>query len=567
MSATESVNIASLKMVQGELIATIEESANLIELFSIDRTNDELLQGCVAGIKQIRSILNVIELKGVNLLAEELVNHIQDMAVGEGEKIDKQLELISAAFFMLPRYLEYCVQTSRNMGMLLIPQINELRQARRAAPLPESYYFDFDPTPIPLAARVPSAVQEGSVELVRRLRFMYQTGMLKVLQGTQIKPSFGIMCRALERLESICGVSAMANFWWMANATLSAVSEESVTVNKSRKMLLSAIDREIKNLEVDGKLLVDRTPAAHLIKDLLYLLVLSKSRSAKSQAVIAAYAVPLVNYSDAELTREMEFLRGPSTNTINSMVALLNDELKNTKNMLEHSAQGAAELKAAAPELIATLNKISEILALVGLVAPSKSLKQEIEKLRSWQMDDSAVLSRDLLSVADTLLYVESTVAGFGKTNMSDEKLTQINALGRDDAMASNQIAEAEKLVIDEAETGVAIVKRALSAFVESNYDRSHIATISATLDGIRGGMFVLGLPRAAKVLAGCMSFIDQSLLFSEHPATTQHLLETFADAIVSLEYYLDSLKIDKKADTDVLCIAEESLAVLGYKI
>lgn len=95
------------------------------------------------------------------------------------------------------------------------------------------------------------------------------------------------------------------------------------------------------------------------------------------------------------------------------------------------------------------------------------------------------------MSVADTLLYVESTIAGLGKSNLSDEKLAQINALSRDDVMANNQIAEAEKLVIDEIESGLAMVKRALSAFAESNYDKAHIANISATLDTVRGGMFV----------------------------------------------------------------------------
>ncbi|HWV16658.1 MAG TPA: pilus assembly protein [Cellvibrio sp.] len=566
MSVTESVNIASLKMVQGELISTIEESAGLIEQFVTDRNNGELLQRCVEGIRQVRGILNLIQLKGVNLLAEELAIHIKDVSPGEDAKTDRQLELISAAFFMLPRYLEYCVQTSRNMGMLLIPKINELRQARRAALLPESYYFEFEPAAIERAL-AELAPQEANLPLLRRLRFMYQTGLLKVLQGNQVKSSLGIMCRALERLESLCGSSAMVNFFWVAAATLQAIGEEGMALSKSRKLLLGAIDREIKALEVDGQLVVARASNSAMLKDLLYLLVLSKSKSARSQDVIAAYGVPSFYYSDAELVREMEFLNGPSTNTISSMVSLLNGELKHTKNMLEHSAQGAAELKADAPELIAALTKIAEILALVGLVAPSKSLKQEVEKLRSWQAAGKSVAAGDLLSIADTLLYVESTVAGLGKTNMSDDKLTQINALERDQVMASNQIAEAETLVIDEAQTGIAVVKRALSAFAESHYDQAHIVTIAARLDGIRGGMFVLGLPRAAKVLAGCILFVEQSLIAQQQDLPIEHMLETFADAVVSLEYYLDSLKIDKNADTDVLRIAEESLEALGYKV
>jgi hypothetical protein len=224
-------------------------------------------------------------------------------------------------------------------------------------------------------------------------------------------------------------------------------------------------------------------------------------------------------------------------------------------------------LLAESPELVETLKKVADILAIVGLVSPSNGLKHEIEKIQRWQTSGEAVPPSELLGVADTLLYVESTIAGLGKTNLSDEKLAKINALSRDDAMANNQIAEAEKLVIDEAESGLAMVKRALSAFAESNYDKGHISNIAATLDSVRGGMFVLGLPRAAKVLAGCMLFINESLLENDQQAAIQHLMDTFADAIISLEYYLDNLKIDKKADTDVLRIAEESLEALGYKV
>ncbi len=567
MSANEAFNIASLKMVHDELLATIEQSALRLEQFASDRTNGELLQNCIEGVRQIRGTLSLIQLKGVDLLADELLEHINDITLGDNPATDKKLELLTSAFFMLPRYLEFCLQTSRSMALLLIPHINELRQARRAPLLPESYYFSYEPLKITRAVQQLAPSQENLTILVRRLRHMYQAGLLKVLQGTQIKPSFGIMCRALERLESVCGTSALGNLWWLANATLTAMNEENLRITKSRKMLFSSLDREIKRLQFEGAAVMNREPDAALIKELLYLLTLSKSTTEKSKAVVSAYALPSLSYSDKELAREMDFLRGPSVNTINSMAAVLTDELHSTKNILERAAQGGADTLSESPELVDTLKKIADILAIVGLVSPSNSLKQEIEKIQRWQTSGEAVNSSDLLSVADTLLYVESTIAGLGKTNLSDEKLAQINALSRDDVMANNQIAEAEKLVIDEIESGLGLVKRALSAFAESNYDKAHIANISATLDAVRGGMFVLGLPRAAKVIAGCMKFIDESLMDDEQQAAIQHMMDTFADAIISLEYYLDNLKVDKKADTDVLGIAEESLEALGYKV
>jgi hypothetical protein len=568
MSANEAFNIASLKMVHDELLATIEQSALRLEQFSIDRTNGELLQSCIEGVKQIRGTLSLIQLKGVDLLADELLEHINDITLGEDPNTDKRLDLLTTAFFMLPRYLEFCLQTARSMALLLIPHINELRQARRAAPLPESYYFAFEPLKVIRNTTSQHAQSPEDISiLVRRLRHMYQAGLLKVLQGAQVKPSFALMCRALERLESVCGATPLGNLWWLANASLSAMNEENLRITKSRKMLFSGLDREIKRLQFEGNAVLNREADAALVKELLYLLALSKSTTEKTKAVASAYGLRPLSYSDAELAREMEFLKGPSVNTINSMAAVLTDELHSTKNILERAAQSGAELLTESPELLDTLKKIADILAIVGLVSPSNGLKQEIEKIQHWQTSGEAVNSADFLGVADTLLYVESTIAGLGKSNLSDEKLAQINALSRDDVMANNQIAEAEKLVIDEIESGLGMVKRALSAFSESNYDKAHIANISTTLDSVRGGMFVLGLPRAAKVIASCMQFINESLLDAEQQAAIQHMMDTFADAIISLEYYLDSVKVDKKADTDVLRIAEESLEALGYKV
>lgn len=568
MSTTETLNLASLKMVHDELVATIEQSAIRLEQFAQDRNNGELLQNCIDGIKQIRGILSLIQLRGVDLLADELATHITDITLGEDEKTDAKLELLTASFFILPRYLEYCTQTARSMAMLLIPHINELRLARKAAPLPESYFYGLTTVkPAPRLSVNQQALPEDLTALVRRLRHMYQTALLNVLKGVQVKASLGMMTRALQRLETASAGTALGNFWWLAGSTLAALAEKNMQLGKGRKMLFSAIEREIKRFQFEGSAVLEREVDPALQKELLYLLALSNSDSEGARAVLAAFGIGKLPYTEAELAREMEFLNGPSANTISSMVAVLTDELHSTKNILERAAQSGAELLTESPELLDTLKKVADILAIVGLISPSNSLKQEIAKINDWQVSGTTISPDELLVVADTLLYVESTIAGLSNANLSDEKVAQINALSRDAAMANNQIAEAEKIVIDEAEAGLVLVKRALSAFAESNYDKGHIRNIVGTLDSVRGGMFLLGLPRAAKVLAGCMRFVDEDLLANDQHPAVQHLLETFADAVISLEYYLDAIKLDKNADTSVLQIAEESLQALGYKV
>lgn len=568
MSTTEPLNLASLKMVQDELVATIEQAALHLEQFVQNRHNGDLLQECIEGIKQIRGTLSLIQMKGVDLLADELLHQVSDITLGDDPLITPRLELLSASFFILPRYLEYCAQSGRAMPMLLLPHINELRHARKAPLLPESYYFAYNPLRLNRKDVVAAApLPEDYSALVRRLRHMYQTGLLNVLKHVQPRASLGMMIRALERLESSTRGSSLGNFWWLASNSLAAMGEVSMRLGRSRRLLFSAIDREIKRFQFEGSAVLDREVDPQLQKELLYIVALAHSSREQAQAVLIAFGVPPLGYSEAELQREHEFLKGPSANTVTSMVTVLRDEMHSTKNILERAAQGGVEMLKDSPELLENLKKIADILKVIGLVAPSNSLNQEIGKILRWQQGHTQIATEEMQQVADTLLYVESTISSLGQASLSDEKLAHINALSRDAAISSNQLAEAEKIVIDEAEAGLVLVKRALTSFAESNYDKGHISNIASTLDSVRGGMFVLNLPRAANVLAGCMRFISEDLLQSEQHPAVQHLLETFADAIISLEYYLDSLKLDKNADTSVLQIAEESLQALGYEV
>jgi len=564
----EKINLSSLKVVQNELVATIEQSAMHLEQFSSERNNAELLQSCTDGIKQISGTLSLLQLKGIDLLAQELVQHITDIPLGEESNTDRKLERLTSAFFILPRYLEYCLQTSRSMPMLLIPYINELRQFRNAPPLPESHFFELEvPKMASSTTHNGTKLGEELSSLVRRLRHMYQVGLLRVLQDKGTVPALSMMARAMERLETASAGYAMGELWTVCHALLETAAEKRLHVNMSRKRLFSALDREIKKLQTEGQGALTKTPDRELIKELLYLVALSHSEHPRATAVMKRYQLQPLPFNDVELQQELEFLKGPSAKTIESMSAVLKDELRSTKNILERAAQGGAELLGESPELLDTLNKIAEILAVVGLVSASESLRQEIKKIAGWQKNSDDVDAEDLLAVADTLLYIESSVSGLGKTTLSDERLAQINATSRHDVIANSQLAEAEQLVLEEAESGLALIKRALSSFAESNYDVGHIKNVATTLNSVRGGMTLLTLPRAAALVASCVRFVEKALLQNEQPAAVQHMLETFADAIISLEHYLDMIKYERDADDSVLQVAEESLEALGYPV
>lgn len=568
MSQREWVNLSSLNLVSDELVAAIEHTASKLEQYVASPQAYDLMEECIAGIKQVRGTFRLIQLGGADMLADEILAVAEEIDIENKPLLESTLGHLTNAFFILPRYLEYTQQTRRALPVLLIPYINELRQITKRPLISEAEFFsvNLDAT-YPAQTRVSALAVEDLDALLKRLRHMYQVGLLNLLQGKPARSALGIMQRALERLEIISGDKAKSALWGLGSAALEVLRVNNMEINKSRKMLLTALDRQIKSLQAQGLSGLDQAPPETVLKQLLFILALAHKPTSKASRILEAYAVASPGYNDQDLRNERETLRGPSFSTVSSVAAVIKDEVRDIKELLERVAEAGQVAQDEYQELISSLAKVADILSVVGLVAASNSLKESVSKVQGWEQTGQHPDKTEMIDIADALLYVESTVSSLENLSLTSDKLAQINHLARKEVIASTQLAEAEMLVIQEAEAGLSLVKRGLNTFAESNFDDGHIKNICATLNGVRGGMIVLGLNKAAAVVKSCIEFVDQTLLTNKQPVALQQLLETFADAVIGLEYYLDALKNDKNADESILSIAEESLQALGHRV
>jgi len=272
-------------------------------------------------------------------------------------------------------------------------------------------------------------------------------------------------------------------------------------------------------------------------------------------------------FTEKVLAKERDALYGPSAHTVMSLVKVLNSELSSTKKILENAAQSSNQEIDDLEGFVGSLSKVSEILAVVGLVAPSTTLKAEINRIKSWKKLQNGPDTEELMEVANTLLYLESSVSSLETTKLSQEKLEEANQIAQKEAIASGELAEAGRIVVEECEAGLSLTKRALSSYSDSNYDTNHIMNIAKTLNTVRGGMIMLKKDRAANILGKCILFVEDVLMAKEHPAAIKELLETFADAIIAIEYYLDSATASLSMDEKVLKIAEDALEALGQEV
>lgn len=571
MASADFINLQSLNLVRNELVVAIESAAGDLEKFVGSGQEDgPSLQSCIDGVKQIVGTLKLIQFPEACLLAEELLASTTEISPGNsGSKFESKLEVISGTFFVLTRYLEYVQQVEKRTPVLLIPHINALRKLRHDTPYSECHF-----TPMKIDAPInPPDVDAISIAdktqfkvYVRRARHMYQVGLLGFVREQQLSNSVSLMRRALIKLWRVSGNGcALSQLWWLSNVTLEAFSDCKMSAIETRKFLFMRIDRVIKQLELSGDTALKSAPPRGLIKELVYLMALSGHGSDELQRVISTFNVARFSFTDEELTREHNALYGPSVHTVHSLVKVLQAEIVNIKRILENAAQSSTQQIDDLDGFVDTMSKIAEIMGIVGLVTASGTLKEQLVIVKQWTISNGKIKVEEMQGVANILLFIESAIQGLEHSKLSHADFEQANNLAQKQTVAINELASAKRIALEESESGIALAKRALSSYAESGFDPDHIRNIAKTLTSVRGAMAILKNIRAENVLQKSVLFVQQVLLDQDPPAALQELLETFADVIIAMEYYLDSADIHCRLDDTVLQVAEDGLEALGY--
>lgn len=572
MPTTDSINIQSLGVVRNELVSTIDSAASDLErFFTSEQEDGGALQSCIDSVRQIVGTLTLIQFPEATLLAEELLANANEISPGnQGKRFESHMEVVSNTFFILTRYLEYVQQVETRTPVLLIPHINALRKLRREQAYPESHFFKLgakSPVKVPECEKVTITDKKEFRFYIRRSRCMYQIGLLGLLREKQVKNSIAMMRRGLLKLWRLAGSDKpLSNLWWISNVALEAISDRNMSLLETRKFLFMRIDRVIRQVEQGGASAFNAEPPKAFVKELVYLVALSGSNLPDGRKLVQAYGSPKLPFTDEELTREHSALYGPSVHTVKSLAAVLENEIVGIKRILENASQSSLRKIDDLESFVEALRKIAEILSVVGLTASSNSLREQLPKVREWDKVD-LISDEEMHDLANTLLFIESTVNSLDSQKLSSESVEQANSMAQRQSIALTELAAAKRITLEECEAGISLTKRALSSFSESNYDVGHISNIAKTLTSVRGAMSVMKNVRAENVLLHSIDFVQEVLLGQDHPASLQELLETFADVVVALEYYLNSADYHCKMDDSVLQVGEDGLDALGYGV
>ncbi len=189
-------------------------------------------------------------------------------------------------------------------------------------------------------------------------------------------------------------------------------------------------------------------------------------------------------------------------------------------------------------------------------------IKQQATKVNDWQADQN-VESDAFHSLVDDLLMVENVAANLERSISPED---DIHRGSNNSGISLYQLDDARMTVVGECRAGLALAKRSISSFMDNNWDAMHLSNLPGTFASIAGGLMFLELQRARGVTQACHQYIVHQLIEGGTPPTRENM-ETLADALTGVDYYLESMEEQKPIGDGVLEVAEESMKALGYPV
>ena len=549
------MEVTALEVIQPELIASLEKAVAPFEAFVEDRSATEKLSESEHCIGDIVGILKMLQIPGALQLAEEMLKMLQKLNAQPTTLSDFSISALSQAFVWIPCFIGYVADREQVLPSLALSFINQLRAGLGEPLVLESELAEFQcSTPISLA--LDGAKRNPDLgSQIPRLRLMYQVGLTGLLREENLELKIQLMQRAVGRLASSVGDAPVRTQWRLTEAVLEGLANGDLQLGYTRKRVLSFIERKLRAFEKDHED-IETTASTELLNELVYLVNLSGSSGPASTEVFDRLGLKPFEVTDRDFQQEQAVMQGPNAETVLVVVSTLQKELLEIKTDMEAAEQDPFESVDISP-LISLFRRASDILSVVGLQTAGEILARIRSSIESWA--DSAEYSEDnLMEVANGLLYLESTLANLSRSDLNvdatdDEQSEQA-------MIARNQLDEAEAIIIQEAQVGLAESKDEIRAFEEDQHIL-HISNVAEKLVTVRGAIQLLKLDKAAAVLISFEKYVQSIAEQGLDEENTQGVLNTMADALISLEYYLSEIELHGVAPPNILDVAEQSLS------
>ncbi len=555
-------------LIGRELGASLAEARTPLEAFIEQPENFSLLERSAAELHRVQGVLRVLEIYGAALLAEEMEQVTRYVIASAAEKKThaESLDALLRAMVQLPSYLDRVLAGGRDLALVLLPLLNDLRAVRGSPLLSEGTLLllnlKSDRKPAPEAGgELPEAAPNVALA-ARRLRTQFQLGLVGWIRGEREDENLAALASVSQQMEQVATQQPVFQLWWVVGAVIEALRENGLEGSVSVKRLLGLADRELKRLYEDGEPRYSQSPPVELLNNLLYYVARASSQGPRVAAVRGSFRLDELLPVDQAVEEERDTLSAPSIKLMQTVAAAIREDLGKVKDTLDiFVRRGSGQAAELGPQ-VELLRKIGDTLGVLGLGELRGNIQKELARLEDIVAERAPATDAVLVEIATTLINVEDRLDGSLLRLIVPRRVEETPA-GQSAAEApSEDFLHVQSAVLRECAVNLARIKEAITQNVGGTLDAAGFDTWPELMRGIKAGLLLLGHVRAVGIvesISDCLKRVMQPGGSSLPPT----YLDRLADAIVSVEYYMETLQAGRAEPDYMLDNAQTCLEAL----
>lgn len=603
MIAVEHMDYGALKLVKGEVDINLLKAHDALDAFRKNSGDTAPIKSCITLLHQVHGAMQVLDFTWASVLAGGMERVACALAEDPAKRTDWAYDTLTKVINEFPKYFAKLQEGHDAAPLMFIPLVNDLRVAAGNSILSEAMIFSpenilalnaLGRTPesrgvqdarerplgempehadasIPSVLVPPRATQDAQEPasmgleikaydpldvraLAGRTRPVYQTGLLVWYRDAKNKTA---LRRLLEVMVQLQQASPEEGLWCAAGEVIEKLLEGNLECSTSIKLLLGQVERQIRRVMEVGPEDLLLNPPTDLIKNLLHYITVAENKIDISSGI-----------SSSEKESDVKNTTGAKSALLLDMATkAVKDELNWAKKKLDDFAQSSGlhtqeELRA----IMDVLRRVSGTLDMLGRWELRQRVRRQAGILDSMLGEESILNDPRIMEVANALLYVESLLGDQKIPHQATAQKLPNDLVRHIQPMREEEYHELCRVIIREVMVELTQVKDDIIAFSKDSTQCDLLTPVPALMHRIIGALTMLSLRRPTIVLKAVYHYISHELL-GVRIAPSQEALDSLADILTSVEFFLETMVESQMNLDSLLDMAEGNIITLGYLV
>ncbi|MFK8012269.1 MAG: Hpt domain-containing protein, partial [Marinicellaceae bacterium] len=557
MSDIEQIDFSTLIWVKKELDETFNRAQAAIEEYVENPEDENQLQFCATYLHQVQGTLKMVELYGAAMVAEEMEQVVKKILNKEVDSEKDSFEVLMRGIILLPDYLERIQLGYKDIPMVLLPLVNDLRTVKGDQLLSESALFNPD-----LSLGLPESNLRSSFTLsqnqleqvVKKIRSAYQVCLLNWLKNVDVKGNLKKIQIIVDKLKTVITPVEEKQLFWVAGGLFEALIngglEESVTV----KQLAARLDQAIRMITVPKS--KDDSYYRELTNNLLYYVALSDSKDRRINEIQQFFNLANFISDDKEIEHAQSSLSGKNRELLESVTSVIKEDLMTIQESLDLYNRNHETTSSDLENIIDSMRKISDTLGIIGIGVAREKVRDEIAIIEEGLKTEDKLDNDVIMHVAETLLFVESSL---DENIQSLGEIKPRNTEGEENSISTTEMKNIMDTLAKESISNLQKIKHNFVQYIEEPWKKETIESSPKLLKEISGALNMSGYKDVAEQIDKIEVYTSNYMLNPDYKPTANQL-NMLAESIASLEYYLEYLSDGVKGEERILELAKTNI-------